>query len=94
MAIYKDDGMPYSFNFDPEKWKKFLEESISDWAPRVSTNAKKFVYSKGSHGVFHGSQYIGQGVMSSGMLIVERHFDINSEHMKQKDHFALFRNNN
>lgn len=81
-------------DFDPEKWKKFLEENITDCPPRVSTNAVKFVYSKGSHGVFRGSQYVGQGTLAGQKLVVDVHHDINSEYMKQKDHFALFRNNN
>lgn len=61
---------------------------------KVANIPVKFVYSKGSHGVFRGSDYIGQGKLAGPTLVVDVHHDINSEYMKQKDHFALFRNNN
>ncbi len=68
---------------DLSKWLKALDGNEGAYDVKSSdkcafvfkhvTPYAKYVYSKGSNGVFHGNQYIGQGVLNNGTLIVNQY---------------------
>lgn len=82
-----------TFDFNAEddlsKWLKALEGNEGpreikagecfDFSFKPVAPSIKYVFSKGSNGVFHGNKYIGQGKLTGSTLIVNPHKSVTVE---------------